>query len=89
LPVYVETSRVAAGRADAERERLPPVVEARLLDADRKSAFLDLVQPCCFEQLRKMALAGARQVRLILDVGIELTRRLPEQADVCLPTCLR
>ena len=37
LRFRVEAGRVAPGRADAERERLPPLLEARMLDADRRA----------------------------------------------------
>jgi hypothetical protein len=58
LPLGVETSRVASGRANTQRERLPPFVEAWMLDVDCENALLDLVQPGCLEQLRKVAFAS-------------------------------
>jgi hypothetical protein len=33
-PLIIETSRVLTCGADAERERLPPIFEVRMLDAD-------------------------------------------------------
>jgi len=81
LPLGVETDRVAAGGTNAERERLPPVLEARVLGADRKSAVLDLAHPGCLQQLREVSLAGTRELRLILDLGVELARRTPEEAE--------
>ena len=64
-----------ARRADAERERLPPLIEAPVLDAHRQDALLDLAQPGLSEQLREMALAGARK--------LPTRRRRPDRA--CAP----
>ena len=77
----VESSRVAAGRAHAKGERLPPIVKARMLDADCEGCLLDLAQPGVVEQPQKVALAGTGTLRLILDLGIEFARRIPEQAE--------
>src|SRR4051812_8287829 len=41
-PPRVQTGHVAAGGAHAEGERLPPILEARVLCANRKRALLDL-----------------------------------------------
>ena len=38
----VESGDIASGGSDAERERLPPFFEARMLNADRVSRLLDL-----------------------------------------------
>src|SRR5436305_9348591 len=45
LATRSETGRVGAGGPDAERERLPPLVEGRMLDVDRKNLLLHSVQP--------------------------------------------
>ena len=65
---------VASRGADAEREWLPPLFEARMLDADGVSRLLDLHQSRSVEQLREMAFANACEVGLVYEVGIELTR---------------
>jgi hypothetical protein len=52
-----------------------------MLDADGQSAFLDLVQTGCVEELAEVTLARAREVRLSLDVGVKVARRLPERAE--------
>jgi hypothetical protein len=52
-----------------------------MLDADGQSAFLDLVQTGCVEELAEVTLARAREVRLTLDVGIKVARRLPERGE--------
>ena len=88
LPLRVETGCVAARRPDAERVRLPPVLEARMLDADRKRGLLDVVQPRCPEELGELSLARARKLRLVLGVRIELARRLPERAERTLSTAV-
>ena len=58
LPLRVEPGRVGAGGPDAERERLPPVLEGRVLDAHRERGLLDLAQPGRLEQLGQVALRG-------------------------------
>ena len=77
----VESSRVTASRTHAEGKRLPPIVKARMLEADCEDCLLDLPQPGGMEQPRKVALAGAGTLRLILDLGIELARHIPEQTE--------
>ena len=52
-----------------------------MLEGDRECCLLDLAQPGGVEQPRKVALAGTGTLRLILDLGIELARRIPEQAE--------
>ena len=86
LSPRVESSRVGAGRAHAKGERLPPIVKARMLDPDCQSCLLDLTQPGAVEQPQKVALAGTGKLRLILDLGIEFARRIPEQAERALTT---
>ncbi len=81
LSLGVKSSRVAAGRAHAKGERLPPIIKARMLDADDEGCLLDLAQPGAVEQLRKVALASTGKLRLILDLGVEFARRVPEQAE--------
>jgi hypothetical protein len=77
----VETGRVSAGGANAERERLPPRLEGWMLDTDGQSARLDLAQTRCFEELAEVTLSRTREARLILDSGVEVARRLPEHAE--------
>ena len=76
-----QTSDVAAGKTDAEGERLPPIIEARMFDLHRQSGLLNFVQPGCSEQLSKVPFARTREPRLILDTGIELPRSLPKEAE--------
>lgn len=81
LSLGVESRYAAAGLAGAEQERLPPVVEVRMLDINHDGALLDLVHTCRSEQLRKVPVAHAGQPRLVLGIRIELPRRLPEQTE--------
>jgi len=71
---------VGAGGGYAERERLPPLLEARVLDVDGENTLFDLAKPGFSEELREVACTGARELLLILGVRIELTRRLPKHA---------
>jgi hypothetical protein len=77
----VEALRIGTGRANAERERLPPIVEGPVLDVDRQHALVDRTQPGCLHQLRQLTLASACEPGLILDLRIKVTCDLPEQAE--------
>ncbi len=57
-----------------------------MLDADNEGCLLDLAQPGAVEQLRKVALTSTGKLRLILDLGVEFARRIPEQAERALTT---
>ena len=52
-----------------------------MFDADGENALLDPVQTGRFEELAEVTLARSREVRLTLDMGIKLARRLPEDAE--------
>ena len=52
-----------------------------MLDANCEGCLLDLAQPGDVKQPREAALAGTGKLRLILDLGIEFARRIPEQAE--------
>ncbi len=55
----------------------------------RECGRLDLAQPGGLEQLGQVALAGAGEVGLIVDVGVELTRGVPEEPEGALaPTVI-
>src|SRR4051794_17900326 len=81
LPLGVQAGHEHAGGAHAEKKRVPPVVEARMLDIDRQAGLLDSVESGLSEELREVALARAGELRLVPDAGLELARRLPEQAE--------
>src|SRR5918992_654500 len=84
--VGVESGRVGAGGADPERERLPPLVEARKLHPDGQLGLGDVVESGGFEQLGQVASAGARERGFVPSAGIELTGGGPEHADRGAPT---
>ena len=77
----VEAGEELARRADRERVRLPPLVEARVRDRGGERRLLDAGEPCRREQLDEMALARARQPRLVLGARMQLARRVPERAQ--------
>ena len=81
-----EPGDVSAGRTDAEQERVPPLVEARVLDVDRQDVVLHLTQAGGVEKLGEVAPARAGKPRFVLDVGIEFARRAPEQTERPLAT---
>lgn len=79
--VWVEAGGVAAGGPDAERERLPPLLECRMLDAHREEHGFDLAQACRLEQLLQVPLSRARKIGFVLNLGVENARRFPERAE--------
>ena len=79
--LVVEARDVRAGGPDAERVRLPPVLECRMLDAHGEGDLLDLVQSSSLEELGEVACVRSGQLRFVLDVGIELARGLPVDAE--------
>ena len=81
MPNHVESRDVRARRAYPERERLPPVLEGRVLDGDPERGLLDRVESGCSEELCKVTLARPGEPRLVLDVAIELACRVPEEAE--------
>ena len=81
LALGVQAGGKVAGWTDAEQERFPPVVEVRMSDLDPKAALLDLIESGFFKELREVALAGAGELRLVPNVGIEPSRRVPKQAQ--------
>ncbi len=81
MPAGVELRNVAAGRAHAEQERLPPFLKTRMFDINHDGALLDLTQTCRPEQLAEVPPVGTGQLRLVFDIRIELARRCPEEAE--------
>jgi hypothetical protein len=55
---------IGPGGADAERERLPPVIEAGVADADRQRGGLRAAQPGLREEAGQVTFADAGEVRL-------------------------
>src|SRR5438270_1088691 len=81
LPPGVEPLHVPTRRANAEHERLPPLLEARMLHLNREDTLLDLIHACQPEELRKVAATGARKARLVLHLRVERARRIPEHTQ--------
>jgi 8-hydroxy-5-deazaflavin:NADPH oxidoreductase len=81
LTVGREGRQVRSGRADSERERLPPRIEPGLAHLDGQRGDLDRVQPGLREQFSQVTLADAGQVRLVVGAGIEFAHRPPEGAQ--------
>jgi hypothetical protein len=77
----VEARRIGTGRANAERKRLPPIVEGPVLDVDRQHALVDRTQARCLDELRQLTFARACKPGLTLDLRVKVTRRFPEHAE--------
>ena len=52
-----------------------------MLEADGKGVLLDLVQSGGSQELREVPLTSTRERRLVVGVGVELPRRIPEHAQ--------
>jgi acrylyl-CoA reductase (NADPH) len=72
-PVLVELGEVRAGRPDPERERLPPVVEGLVLDADLERGFFEVAEAGLLEDARERG-----ELRLVADARIALAGGAPE-----------
>src|SRR5262249_23293793 len=77
----VETGDVDADRTDAERVRLPPVLERVVLDVDRELAVLDLRCAGGVEEPREVAFGRPDERRLVTPVRVERSSGFPEQAE--------
>ena len=85
-PDGLESRRICARGTDPERKRLPPIVETRILHPDCQLGVVDVVKAGCLEQLGKVSRASTRAPRFVLNAGIELSNRRPEQAERTPPT---
>ena len=81
LAFRIQAGQVGARGPHTPRVRLPPLVEARVLEGRRHDGRSDLAQACRLEQLREVALAYTCQLRLIVDPWVELARRPPEDPE--------
>src|SRR6266545_4821028 len=75
----VERRYVGAGGPHTEGEGPPPLLEGRVLDTNRKSGLLHLVQSGLAEELGEVAFATAGQLRFVLYVRVDLVNGLPER----------
>ena len=81
LSFRVEAGDVGARGADAPRVRLPPLLERRVLQAGGQDRLLDLAESGRPEQFGQVTLTCAGQARFVLDVGVQLMRGPPEDAE--------
>src|SRR6478735_1521436 len=75
---FVEALDVRTGRADAERVRVPPVLEGRVAHRDREGGVLDLVETGLVAEAGELALADPAHPGLVGDVRVEVPSCLPE-----------
>src|SRR5262249_43083726 len=80
-PFLVEPGDVRAGGADAERVRLPPVLERLMRDAHREERLLDVAQSRGAEQPLQVALVRADEPPLVVDVRLGPAGGPPEDAQ--------
>jgi hypothetical protein len=85
-PDGVEARHICTRGTDTESKRLPPIVEARVLDPDGQLGLVDVVEVGGLEQLGKVARAGSRELGFVPSGRIELPNRRPEQAERAPPT---
>ena len=64
--------RRPSGRPDTKRERLPPAVEARVLDARHEHDILDVAQTGGPEELDEMTFACAGELGFVLHTEAEV-----------------
>src|SRR5438093_2766113 len=69
----------STSRPDAMAEGLPPLIEARVLDARHEDRVLDMTQTGPLEELDKMTSAGASQRGLVPRREAEVASRPPER----------
>lgn len=84
----VKVPDVRASGADAKQKGIPPVLEARMFDLNGERGLGDVVCSGRSEQLLEVALRSAGQLRLVLDLRIELVRCFPEDPQRSLPTSM-
>ena len=81
LVIGVQGRQICPGRADTEREPLPPLLEAGVAYADGQRGDLRSAQPGLREELGQMAFADTGQARLIVGGGIQLAHGRPERGQ--------
>lgn len=76
--LVVELSQIPAGRPNSELDRVPPVLEGRVLDRHREGHLLNLAQARGAKEFGEMSLPGAGEIGLVSNSGIQTARSLPE-----------
>src|ERR1700744_6110935 len=77
---FVQRGQVGAGWSDAQRVRLPPRIEVRMVDTDGQRGRLNRAESGFCEQPGQMTFASTRQARFVFRGWINFTHRLPECA---------
>src|SRR6184192_1925976 len=80
-PIRLEAGDVRTRRGDAERERLPPVLERGVLDVHRDGAVDDVADSSRAKEVGQVAGPAAGADRPSLDLRIERLGGLPERTD--------
>src|SRR5439155_7806060 len=80
-PIWLEAGDVRTRRGDAERERLPPVLERGVLDVHRDGAVDDVADSSRAKEVGQVAGPAARADRPSLDLRIERLGGSPERTD--------
>jgi hypothetical protein len=75
-----------AGRAHAQSEGLPPLLERLVLDGDGKGASLHIVEAGRPESFLEVALSRACKIRLVMHSRFEFPCCRPERPEWSLPT---
>src|SRR5436190_16366867 len=80
-PIGLEAGDVRTRRGDAERERLPPVLERGVLDVHRDGAVDDVADSSRAKEAGQVAGPAAGADRPRLDLRIERLGSIPERTD--------
>src|SRR5216684_886573 len=80
-PIGLEAGDVRTRRGDAERERLPPVLERGVLDVHRDGAVDDVADSSRAKEVGQVAGPAAGADRPSLDLRIERLGGIPERTD--------
>jgi hypothetical protein len=80
-PLVGDRRQVLAGRADGEQQRLPEVLEVRVVGARGERAATYVLEPGALHALGDVALGGAGHPPLVLDGRVELPHRGREGAQ--------
>src|SRR5213593_1629198 len=80
-PIGLEAGDVRTRRGDAERERLPPVLERGVLDVHRDGAVDDVPDSSRAKEVGQVAGPAAGADRPSLDLRIERLGGIPERTD--------
>lgn len=80
-PVGIEARHMRARRANTKGERLPPLVEGRMLNADHEPRLLDVAQTGGTKQLAEVTLACSGKRGLTCNAQVQSVSCFPEDAQ--------